>query len=160
MNDSCGSRTVHGLLEGFSAARFVITIQPDPELFLPGYKGAAFRGGFGYVFKSIVCPTHETDCIHLRLREKCVYSEVFETPVPPDSTIMRKYPYAPHPFVLVPPLDDRTHFTSDQQLQVGLVLIGRSIHRLELPDKSSIRRKISSFLTPSIQMTYLFLDKQ
>jgi len=91
------------LLDTFTLANFAITLRPDSELFLPGYKGAAFRGGFGYVFKSIVCPTHDTDCIHARLGERCIYSEVFETPVPPESAVMRKYPHAPHPLLLRPP---------------------------------------------------------
>jgi hypothetical protein len=49
-------------LRALSLARFAIFLRLQPHLYLPGYKGAAFRGGFGYVFKSIVCPTHDTDC--------------------------------------------------------------------------------------------------
>jgi hypothetical protein len=94
-------------------------------LYLPGYKGAAFRGGFGYVFR-IVCPTHDTDCIHARLGDLCVYSEVFEGPVPKDSAVMRKYTFVPRPFVLTPPLDRRAHFGYEQELCVELVLVGRA----------------------------------
>ncbi len=117
-------------LEGLIVSRLAIFLRPESHLYLPGYKGAAFRGGFGHVFKSIACPTHETDCIHKRLGNACVYSEVFETPVPPDSTVMRKYPYAPHPFILTPPLDRRAHFSSEQELKLELVLVGRAINWL------------------------------
>ena len=117
----------HAPLDRFQVASLAVVIKPDPELFLPGYKGAAFRGGFGYVFKSIVCPTHDTDCLHTRLGEPCIYSEVFETPVPPTSAVMRKYPHAPHPFVLVPPLDRRAHFAAEDEVRLELVLIGRAI---------------------------------
>jgi hypothetical protein len=117
-------------LHTLSLARFAIFLRPQSDLYLPGYKGAAFRGGFGYVFKSIVCPTHGVDCIHARLGDPCVYSEVFESPVPKDSAVMRKYTFVPHPFVLTPPLDRRAHFTQDRELCVELVLVGRAIQWL------------------------------
>jgi len=117
----------NALVEGLTLAPFCFHVQPEPELFLPGFKGAAFRGGFGYVFKSIACPTHDSDCIHARLGRPCIYAEVFETPVPPQSAVMRKYPRAPHPFVLTPPLDRRAHFTADDELRLELVLVGRAI---------------------------------
>jgi len=117
-------------LNALTLARFAVFLRPESTLYLPGYKGAAFRGGFGYVFKSIACPTHDSDCIHRRLGDPCVYSEVFETPVPPESKVMRKYPYAPHPFVLTPPLDRRAHFTPEQELKLDLVLVGRAINWL------------------------------
>lgn len=82
-------------LASFALATFSIVLRPESELILPGYKGGVFRGGFGYAFKSIVCPTHEADCVHARLGRPCIYSEVFETPVPAASAIMRKYPRAP-----------------------------------------------------------------
>ena len=115
------------LLSSLTIAQFAVVLQPETELVLPGYKGGAFRGGFGYVFKSIVCPTHDTDCIHKRLRERCIYSEVFETPVPPDSVVMRKYTRAPHPFVLTPPLENRSRFGAEQELRLELVLMGQAI---------------------------------
>jgi len=84
-----------GFLDALSLARFAVFLRPQSSLFLPGYKGAAFRGGFGHVFKSIACPTHDRDCIHSRLGNPCVYSEVFDTPIPKHSAVMRKYPYGP-----------------------------------------------------------------
>ena len=36
------------------------------------------------------------DCL---LRNQCIYSYVFETPVPDDAQMMRKYTVAPHPFI-------------------------------------------------------------
>ena len=117
-------------LKALTLARFGVSLRPESALYLPGYKGAAFRGGFGHVFKNIACPTHDTDCIHRRLGNACVYSEVFETPVPSESTVMRKYPYAPHPFVLTPPIDRRAHFTAEHELKLELLLVGRAINWL------------------------------
>jgi len=115
------------ILRSFKAARFAVLIRPESELLLPRYKGGVFRGGFGYAFRSVVCPSHEVDCVISRLGRPCIYSEVFQTPVPADSRVMRKYPYAPHPFVLVPPISQKTRFSRAEQLRLELVLIGRAI---------------------------------
>lgn len=88
-------------------AHFAVFLRPEVNLFLPRYQGAAFRGGFGSVVTSLACPTRPVDGLPARLGQRCIYSEVFETPVPPDSPVMRKYPSAPHPFVLTPPLGRR-----------------------------------------------------
>jgi len=120
----------YNYLNGLTVAKFQIYLRADSELFLPGYKGAAFRGGFGQVFKSIVCPMHETFCIHSSRGEPCVYDEVFNTPIPSGSAVMRKYPYVPHPFVLTPPLDRRTHFAAGEMLNLELALVGKAIPRL------------------------------
>ena len=98
---------------------------------VPEYKGALFRGGFGQYFREMVCVTRApvcTDCPHL---STCPYSTVFETPVLPDQfTVLRKYPNAPHPFVLVPPLDQRTALPPGTSLELGVSLIGRGIEYL------------------------------
>jgi hypothetical protein len=76
-------------LKALTLGRFAIFPRPESSVYLPGHEGAAFRGGFGCVFRSIACPTRDTDCIHHRLGDSCVYSEVLETPVPPDSRVIR-----------------------------------------------------------------------
>ena len=115
------------MLENFKLARFKITLTPKETLFLPAYKGSTFRGGFGYAFKRVVCANREAECKDCLLREKCVYAYVFETPPPKDTEIMRKYPAAPHPFVIEPPLDPKREFREGEELTFGLVLIGRAI---------------------------------
>jgi hypothetical protein len=98
---------------------------------VPEYKGALFRGGFGQYFRDMVCVTRApvcTDCPHL---STCPYSTVFETPVISNQfTVLRKYPNAPHPFVLVPPLDQRTALPAGTNLELGVTLIGRGIEYL------------------------------
>ena len=90
-----------------------------------------FRGGFGRFLRDLVCITREpvcTGCPHLTT---CAYSLVFETPVDPAlATVLRKYPFAPHPFVLTPPLDKKERVTSGTDLALDLVLFGRGIHYL------------------------------
>ncbi len=45
-------------------------------------------------------------------------------------TVLRKYPNAPHPFVLVPPLDNGTELAAGTSLDLGITLIGRGIDYL------------------------------
>jgi hypothetical protein len=67
----------------------------------------------------------------LSARSACAYSIIFETPVIPDKfSVLRKYPNAPHPFVLVPPLDRRTTIPAGANLELGVTLIGRGIDYL------------------------------
>ncbi len=43
---------------------------------------------------------------------------------------MRKYTYAPHPFVLTPPLDGRSRYSENEEITLELVLVGRAINWL------------------------------
>lgn len=118
------------MLENFRVARFELKIVSKEPLFLPEYKGSAFRGGFGYAFKRVVCSNREGECQECLLKEKCVYSYVFETPPPKETEIMRKYPAAPHPFIIEPPLDKKREFKQGEELTFGLVLVGQAIEYL------------------------------
>ncbi len=61
------------------------------------------------------------------LRQTCVYSRVFETPIPDDSRMMRKYTAAPHPFILEPPLTRQRNFLKEDALDFSLTLVGRAV---------------------------------
>ena len=43
---------------------------------------------------------------------------------------MRKYPFAPHPYVLIPPLEDRNNYQPGEKITFFLTLIGRAIDYL------------------------------
>src|SRR5712692_9667159 len=67
-------------------------------------------------------------CGHLA---SCPYSLIFETPVDAENfSVLRKYPNAPHPFVLVPPFDGRTGLPPGVTMNLGLTLISRGIEYL------------------------------
>lgn len=51
----------------------------DDAIF-PHYKGSTFRGIFGQALKKVVCALKKQECKDCLLREKCVYSFVFEIP--------------------------------------------------------------------------------
>jgi hypothetical protein len=98
---------------------------------VPEYKGALFRGGFGQFFRNLVCVTRMPVCAGCPHLSTCAYSTVFETPVIPEQfTVLKKYPNAPHPFVLAPPLDMRTALPARTTLELSLTLVGRGIESL------------------------------
>ena len=117
-------------LSHFRFARFQFFLKVLNCISLPVYKGSTFRGAFGHAFKKVVCVTRERVCGTCLLKEKCVYSYVFETPPPSDTSKMRKYPYAPHPFVITPPLEERREYREGDTLCFELTLIGKSIDYL------------------------------
>ncbi|NWF53680.1 MAG: CRISPR system precrRNA processing endoribonuclease RAMP protein Cas6 [Syntrophaceae bacterium] len=114
----------------FRAARFLFDLQAITPIRVPEYKGATFRGGFGYAFRKVVCALKNKECRDCLLKEKCIYSYVFETPPPSDTRIMRKYPAAPHPFVLCPPLEDDRIYEPGEFFRFHLTLIGKAIDYL------------------------------
>jgi len=97
---------------------------------LPAYKGSMFRGGFGYAFKKVACALKKQDCKTCLLKEKCIYSYVFETPPPKNSSVMKKYTHAPHPFIITPPLDEKRAYRPDETFSFEITLIGKAIEYL------------------------------
>jgi hypothetical protein len=69
----------------------------------------------------------EKFCGSCLLKEKCIYSYTFETPPPSDTSKMRKYPFAPHPFVITPPLEEKRTYRENDTVCFELTLIGKSI---------------------------------
>lgn len=117
-------------IDHFRVAQFRFSINALDPLSLPEYKGAVFRGGFGYAFRKVVCALRGKSCSDCILRDKCVYAYVFETPPPPETRIMRKYPAAPHPFILLPPLENDRIYEPGETLELYLTLIGKAIEYL------------------------------
>ncbi len=110
-----------------SFAQFQLVLRALDSIHMPVYKGSTLRGAFGHAFKRVVCVKREKVCETCLLKGKCVYSYVFETPPPPDSQKMKKYPYVPHPFVITPPLEEKRIYHPDDTLCFELTLIGKAI---------------------------------
>jgi CRISPR-associated endoribonuclease Cas6 len=118
----------HTLTETLSALQLLplqITLRAQTPIQLPRYKGSALWGGFGAVFKETVCIVEHRDCARCLLRARCAYPYVFDTPVPDGATRMRKYETAPHPFVVLPPLERQTSYQPGETLTFGWTLIGK-----------------------------------
>jgi CRISPR-associated endoribonuclease Cas6 len=114
----------------FPFKKFEFQLIPEEPIILPSYKGSTLRGGFGNAFRRVVCALKKNDCDDCILKEKCIYSYVFETPPPSDTKMMRKYKSAPHPFVIEPPPEKRRGYTPKDEITFGLTLIGRAIDYL------------------------------
>ncbi len=110
--------------------QFLFRLTAKEPIILPAYKGSTLRGGFGFAFRRVVCAIKDKECTDCLLKEKCVYSYVFETPPPSDTKIMRKYKSAPHPFVIEPPQERRRGYKPGDEIQFGFILIGRAIDYL------------------------------
>lgn len=109
---------------------FQFTINPVEPIILPAYKGSTLRGGFGFAFKRVVCAIRNKECMDCLLKEKCIYSYVFETPPPSDTKIMRKYKSVPHPFIISPPDEKKRGYKPGDTISFGLTLIGKAIDYL------------------------------
>lgn len=118
------------MLALFRVGKFMFVITAEDRMVLPEYKGSALRGGFGHAFKRAVCVVRHGECERCLVRQQCPYQYVFETPPPPDTEMLRKYPAAPHPFVIEPPLDGRRAYEAGEPLEFGLTLVGRGIDYL------------------------------
>jgi hypothetical protein len=118
------------MLERLKLAKYRFVLEAIEPMGLPPYKGAVLRGGFGHAFKRMACLQPGGICDVCQERTRCAYSYVFETPVPPDSEVLRTHEAVPRPFVFEPPLDGKTVYEPDDELAFGLVLIGRGIDYL------------------------------
>ncbi|MBI2470391.1 MAG: CRISPR system precrRNA processing endoribonuclease RAMP protein Cas6 [Planctomycetes bacterium] len=118
------------MLETFRVAKFRFTVCAKEHIRFPGYKGSAFRGGFGYAFKRVVCVIKDKECDDCLLKQKCIYSYIFETPPPEDAEMLRLYPKVPHPFVIEPPSDEKQSFAPGEAFTFHLILIGQAIDYL------------------------------
>ena len=107
--------------------KFLFSLVAKDIILLPSYKGSTLRGGFGNAFRRVVCALRKTDCTECILKEKCVYSYVFETPPPSDTKMMRKYTNAPHPFIIEPAPEKRQAYKPGDEITFGLTLIGRAV---------------------------------
>jgi len=118
------------MLETFRLARFRFTVCAKEHIRFPSYKGSAFRGGFGYAFKRVVCVIKGKECDDCLLKQKCIYSYIFETPPPQDTEMLRLYPKVPHPFVIEPPITEKQTFEPGEEFSFHLILIGNAIDYL------------------------------
>lgn len=116
----------------FKFAKFRFYLQPLEKIYLPRYKGSVLRGGFGNIFKKTVCMNSVWDCDKCLLQEKCVYSYIFETPLPQNLLEKSKFKLKrpPHPYVLEPPITSKIEYNHNDGLAFNLILIGRGIEYL------------------------------
>ena len=114
-------------LPSLEIGRYRFTFQADEPIQMAHFPGSAWRGALGHALRRAACVTRQKDCPACLLYRSCAYAWIFETPPPPDSAKMRRYPHAPHPFILEAPYADGEHTYS-----LGLHLVGQANRHLGL----------------------------
>nr|HID59677.1 CRISPR system precrRNA processing endoribonuclease RAMP protein Cas6 [Desulfobacterales bacterium] len=120
------------------------------DAILPEYKGSTFRGLFGTALKRVVCALRKVDCKDCLLRDKCIYSFVFETPSPASEPKEKKRIVSPpHPYVIEPPETTKTHYRRGDSFDFALILFGKAneylpyfIYAVEQMGKLGIGKRI------------------
>lgn len=112
--------------------KFGFSIEAVDPLVLPPYKGSTFRGGFGNVFRKVVCAVKRADCRDCLLKSRCIYAYIFETFPEESAAIMNmgRYEAVPHPFIIEPPSEDKRFYEPGEVISFSLVLVGRAIDYL------------------------------
>jgi len=119
------------MFEKILLSRYKFTLLPEKEMLLPQYLGSTLRGAFGISFKRIVCCSHDKICETCLLKEKCIYSYVFETAPPADSEKLKNIKSIPRPYIISPPpFDNKAVYSPDNSLVFHLTLIGKAIEYL------------------------------
>jgi len=120
--------------------KYTLTIEAVNALYLPYYKGSTFKGGFGSMFRRIICALKRQDCLDCMLKSRCIYAYVFETPPPEGASIMNmhKYEKIPHSFIIEPPeaksggagAKESEIIAPETLIKFNLILIGKAIDYL------------------------------
>lgn len=112
----------------FTVASYEVVIAAGPRgLVVPPYKGSTLRGGFASTFRRLACAAHFDTCKDCSLKDACPYHVVFETSPPPGSQALRNLSDIPRPFILEPPLEDKTDYAPGANLAFNLILTGQAI---------------------------------
>lgn len=121
----------------FELARFTLRLRALEPTSLPPFLGSTLRGAFGTALKNAVCVINHRDCSRCLVAEKCSYPYLFETPPPPDLSLLRGQQQAPHPFLLDPPAPsflagdfNRLRLAAGDEIAFELLLVGRAIEYL------------------------------
>lgn len=119
------------------------------DAILPEYKGSSFRGVFGHALKGVVCALKRQGCTECILREKCIYSLVFETPpIQTPAETRKRIAAPPHPYVIEPPEDTKSRYKKGEVFAFSLILFGNTndylpyfIYAFEQIGKSGIGKR-------------------
>lgn len=91
---------------------------------LPYYKGSTFRGAFGHALKRVTCTLKQQDCKYCLLKQRCLYTLVFETPAAVKPVDGNRLLEPPHPYVIEPPLTIESRFSNGSAFDFSLLLFG------------------------------------
>jgi hypothetical protein len=114
------------VLEKLKFAVFEFRLAPGRTVEFPGFKGNVFRGALGKTLRNLTCVFRGADtvCKSCFVRDKCIYSRIFEGLRRQDGSILGNVQNAPHPFVLYVPDKYRLDYPEDSKIHFFLTLIG------------------------------------
>jgi len=117
------------MVEPFRLAHYKFTLIPESTIHMPAFtKGNVLRGAFGTSLKRLVCPMDKNIiCDSCILKEKCAYTLIFN---PIGINPAKRLQNVPRGYVLKPPLEKETVYSSDNPLSFEMVLIGDRINYL------------------------------
>jgi len=119
---------IRQVLQNFKCIRLHFTAEALEDIHFSSYMGSTIRGAFGVALKRSVCVTKQNQCSACMLQHSCVYSYIFETPIPADSHVMKKQTHVPHPFSFSDMSDLHKHeYASGEIFRFSLCLMGKSI---------------------------------
>jgi len=112
-------------------ARLVFTLRPRHPMYMAlAERGNALRGGFGSVFRQLVCDPSCPGASNCPRRQACPYACLFE-PLWPQAASKLGTLDLPRPFVFRPPLRTDPEFSPTHPLIFELRLLGAAIASFE-----------------------------
>jgi len=130
--------------------RYRFSCRLETRAILPPYKGSTFRGVLGRSLKRVVCALKRQPCEDCLLKERCLYTRVFETALSVEKHKGGRSGEPPHPFVIEPPLTTRTEFSAGEAFEFHLLLFGEVnsslpyfVYAFEQMGKKGIGRKVN-----------------
>jgi hypothetical protein len=117
-------------LHAITFIRVRVVFEALEPIFLPRYKGSAFRGCLGEAMRKLTCRYRGANCEKCKEKYTCAFSQLFNSFVEPGHPHHDKFPKSPHPYIIVPLSDDKTEFGTGDTFGFELTLIGKAIGRL------------------------------
>ncbi len=110
------------LMAPLRAGMFWVSYRAEEELYLPPYQGSTLRGALGSALRQMMCVTIPPDCDSCLVSDRCIYRNIFAT--------VRDKQAVARPYVIKPPLTQRTIYYPGEVMEFGLVLIGQALDYL------------------------------
>jgi CRISPR-associated endoribonuclease Cas6 len=114
-------------LEKLTFALFEFVLVPERTIVFPPFKGNVFRGALGKTLRYLTCAFRDKDCSDCLIRDKCIYSRMFESIHSGGESILKNIERAPHPFVLYVPDKYHLEYPENSKVHFFLTLVGEAV---------------------------------
>jgi hypothetical protein len=115
------------ILEKLNFTVFEFILKPERTMVFPAFKGNLFRGTLGKTLRGLTCAFRDRDCGECLIRDKCIYSQIFESHNTEDRSILKNIEKAPHPFIIDVPERHTLEYAAESQVRFFLTLIGEAV---------------------------------